>query len=155
METISHDRNDYGFQTELRVRLSETDAVGIVFFGSFSVYFDVGRMDYLEHLGLNKLDGAVKDLIPGAVVRQEAHFHNPARYNDILALHVRIAEIGRSSYTFHFMTTNKRNRKTIASGLIKLVWLDNDFRPIIVPEQFRKVVRAFEGDNLLESQAAI
>ena len=79
MDTVLHDLNAYGFQTELRVRLSETDAVGIVFFGSFAVYFDVGRMDYLAHLGLQGFDGAVRDLIPGAVVRQEAHFHSPAK----------------------------------------------------------------------------
>ena len=31
MSAITRDLNDYGFSTELRVRLSETDAVGIVF----------------------------------------------------------------------------------------------------------------------------
>ncbi len=62
------DRNAYAFQTEVRVRLSETDAVGIVFFGSYSAYMDVGRMDYLSHLGLQRFDGRVKGLLPGAVV---------------------------------------------------------------------------------------
>jgi acyl-CoA thioester hydrolase len=150
MTSVTHDLNAYGFQTELRVRLSETDAVGIVFFGSFAIYFDVGRMDYLAHLGLHTLDGAVRDLIPGAVVSQEAQFHSPARYNDILVLHVRIAEIGRSSYTFHFLATNKRNRTLVSSGLLTLVWLDEDFRPLEIPEAFRAAVREFEGDHLTE-----
>lgn len=150
MDSISHDLNEYGFQTELRVRLSETDAVGIVFFGSFAVYFDVGRMDYLAHLGLHTMDGAVRDLIPGAVIRHEARFFSPARYNDILNLHVRIAEIGRTSYTFHFLATNKRSRALIAGGLTTLVWLDDDFKPIAVPETFRIAVGDFEGDLLSE-----
>ena len=29
-QQVSLDRDDYGFRTEVRVRLSETDAVGIV-----------------------------------------------------------------------------------------------------------------------------
>ncbi len=150
MTDVSRDLNDYGFTTELRVRLNETDAVGIVFFGSFATYFDVGRMDYLAHLGLHTFDGAVRDLIPGAVVRQEAQFHSPATYNDTLALHVRIARIGKTSYTFHLLATHKRTRALVASGLLTLVWLDENFKPIVVPEQFRVIVRQFEGHRLQE-----
>jgi acyl-CoA thioester hydrolase len=148
--SVSRDLNDYGFSTELRVRLSETDAVGIVFFGSFAVYFDVGRMDYLAHLGLHRLDGAVRDLIPGAVVAQSGSFHHPVRYSDILVLHVRIARIGNCSYTFHFLATNKQTRTLIASGELTLVWMNDDFEAIRVPDVFRDAVRTFEGDALDE-----
>ncbi|MEE2786807.1 MAG: thioesterase family protein [Myxococcota bacterium] len=152
--TISHDLNAYGFTTEIRVRLCETDAVGIVFFGSFPVYFDVGRMDYLANLGLHTLDGTVRDLIPGAVVHQSAQFYRPARYNDVLIVHVRIAELGRSSYTFHFLVTNKKTRARISSGKLTMVWLDNDFKPMAVPEQFRAVVCEFEGERVHETKTA-
>jgi len=147
---ITRDRNAYNFQTEIRVRLSETDAVGIVFFGSFAVYMDVGRMDYLNHLGLSRLDGVVRDLIPGAVVRNAVNFHAPARYNDVLLIHVRVAHIGRSSYTFHFLIENKRDRELVCTGELTLVWLDDDFRPYAVPAEFRDTVRAFEGQRLTE-----
>ena len=148
MTEVTHDLNAYGFTTEIRVRLSETDAVGIVFFGSFSVYFDVGRMDYLENLELTQLDGVVRDLAPGAVVSQSAQFFHPARYNDILIMHVRMAHLGHSSYTFHFLVTNKKTRHLISSGQLTLVWLDDRFRPIQIPGEFRRVVQEFEGDQL-------
>lgn len=148
---VSTDLNRYGFSTEVRVRLSETDAVGIAFFGSFPVWFDVGRMDYLAHLGLNRLDGHVRDLAPGAVVSLAGDFHHPARYNDTLIVHVRIARLGRASYTFHFLVKDKRTRRQVATGQLTLVWLDDDFRPVSIPEAFRKGVRAFEGEHLLEA----
>ncbi|MFN3199260.1 MAG: acyl-CoA thioesterase [Bradymonadia bacterium] len=154
LPAVSLDRNVYGFQTEIRARLSETDAVGIVFFGSFAAYMDVGRMDYLNHLGLTRHGGPVKDLIPGAVVQQAAQFHSPARYNDILVLHVRVCHIGRSSYTFHFLITHKRKRAVVSTGSLTLVWLDETFKPITIPESFRKVVREFEGPHLLEGEIA-
>lgn len=150
MDEITLDRNAYSFRTEVRVRLSETDAVGIVFFGSFSTYLDVGRMDYLNHLGLTRLGGAVRDLIPGAVVSCRLDFRRPARYNDILAIDVRIARIGRTSYTFHYLITNAHNRRVVATGSLTLVWLDDDFRPVRVPDEFRRVVREFEGEALIE-----
>ena len=111
-------------------------------------------MDYLAHLGLHTMDGAVKDLIPGAVVAHEARFHSPARYNDILNLHVRIARIGRTSYTFHFLATNKRSRDLVASGLTTLVWLNDAFEPVVVPDTFREVVRSFEGGHLGDDGAS-
>ena len=154
MSSITRDLNDYGFSTEVRVRLSETDAVGIVFFGSFALYFDVGRMDYLAQLGLNRLDGAVKDLIPGAVVHQEAHFHSPARYNDILVVHVRMSRIGNTSYTFQFLLQQKRTRDVVATGSLTLAWLDEEFKPMRIPDAFRETVKGFEGDKLEDTSSA-
>ncbi|MCO4771860.1 MAG: acyl-CoA thioesterase [Deltaproteobacteria bacterium] len=149
---ISRDLNDYGFQTDVRVRLSETDAVGIVFFGSFASYMDVGRMDYLAYLKVTPKEGRVPGLIPGAVVSQVANFHAPARYNNSLLIHVRMARIGRTSYTLHFLITRKRTRETVSTGALTLAWLDDDFKPMRVPAEFRDAVRAFEGDRLVESK---
>lgn len=150
LPVISRDLNDYGYQTEVRVRLSETDAVGIVFFGSFASYMDVGRMDYLGYLGVTPKEGRIPGLIPGAVVAQVANFHSPARYNDALVINVRMARIGRTSYTLHFLITAKRSRQVVSTGALTLAWLDDDFQPVQVPEEFRETVRAFEGDLLDE-----
>jgi len=147
-DTVTQDLNAYGYSTEIRVRLLETDAVGIVFFGSFAAYFDVGRMDYLAHLGLHRLDGPVRDLAPGAVVAHQVDFHNPARYNDTLIVRVRVAHLGRSSYTFHFFVSDKRTRRPVATGRITLVWLDEQFEPMPLPDAFREAIGTFEGDLL-------
>ena len=146
---ITQDRNAYSFSTEIRVRLSETDAVGIVYFGSFSVYMDVGRMDYLNHLGLQKHGGPVRDLIPGAVVAAHLNFHAPAHYNDILVVNVRLARIGATSYTFHFLMVDKRAPKVVATGALTLAWLDGAFRPVRIPDDFRAAVQAFEAERVV------
>lgn len=143
------DRNAYNFQTEIRVRLSETDAVGIVFFGSYSSYMDVGRMDYLNHLGLQRFDGKVRDLIPGAVVGATLEFKSPARYNDVLIVNTRMARLGRTSYTFHFLLSHKRSRDVAALGTLTLVWLDDAWAPTPLPEEFRRIVGDFEGPHLI------
>lgn len=151
---VTLDRNAYRFRTEVRVRLSETDAVGIVYFGSFATYLDVGRMDYLGNLGLQRLDGPVRDLIPGAVVHTSTDFRRPARYNDVLEINVRMARIGQTSYTFHFLIADKRTAAVIATGKLTLAWLDDDFRPTTIPDEFRNVVGAFEGSNLAAPEDA-
>ena len=148
-DPVTLDRNAYRFRTEVRVRLSETDAVGIVFFGSFSAYMDVGRMDYLNHLGLARNDGPVQDLAPGAVVHTALDFQGPARYNDVLEVHVRLARLGKTSYTFHFLMTDKRQPRVVATGQMTLVWLDDDFAPMAIPDDFRGAIATFEGETLI------
>lgn len=146
-DPIPHDPAAFPFSTEVRVRLSETDAVGIVYFGSFCTYMDVGRMDYLNHLRLAPLDGAVRGLAPGAVVGTRLRFHAPARYNDVVAIHVRVADLGRTSYTFQFLMTCQPAEaplRVVATGELTLVWLDAAFRPMPLPEPFCKTIEAFQ-----------
>ncbi len=152
---VTLDRNAYAFSTEIRVRLSETDAVGIVFFGSFSAYLDVGRMDYLHHLGLDAPEfrtghtqAALAFLPPGAVAHVAIDFKAPARYNDTLVVHVRVAELGETSYTFEHLLVDKRQPRVIATGRLTLVWLDEAFAPIALPAAFRQTIVQFEGDRL-------
>lgn len=100
IDPIPHDSKLFPFTTQGRGRLSETDAVGIVYFGSFCTYMDGGRMELLNHLGLTHLDAPVRGLAAGALVGSRLRFAAPARYSDVVSTHARIAELGRSSYTF-------------------------------------------------------
>lgn len=142
------DRKDFNFSTELRVRLPETDAFGIVFHANFFIYFDVARVDYLRNLD------ALRFISPenarnNALVHATADFRSPARFDDILVVHARIAEIGSSSFTFEFMTTHKTENRLVAVGRTTLVVLDEKtWRPIPVPAEFRELIEKFEGDSL-------
>ena len=39
----------FSFSTEVKVRFAETDAQGIAHHASFLVWFEVARVEYLEH----------------------------------------------------------------------------------------------------------
>lgn len=144
------ERKDFNFSTELRVRLPETDAFGIVFHANFFIYFDVARVDYLRNLD------ALRFISPenarnNALVHATSDFRSPARFDDVLVIHARIAEIGSSSFTFEFMTTHKGENRLVATGRTTLVVLDEKtWKPIPVPEEFRALIRKFEGAGLNE-----
>lgn len=144
------DRKDFNFSTEVRVRLSETDAFGIVFHANFFIYFDVARVDYLRNLD------ALRFISPenarnNALVHATADFRSPARFDDILVVHARVSEIGSSSFTFDFLATNKVENRLVATGRTTLVVLDEKtWKPIPVPEEFRGLIRNFEAGGLTE-----
>ena len=133
----------FHFSTEVRVRLPETDAMGIVFHGTYFTYLEVGRVDYLLNLGLTENNRPIRDF-DNVVVAAHVDFLAPARLHDLLAIDVCVREIGRSSFTFDFLIRDKRSNVSIARGYTTHCAIGEDFKPISVPEQFREVIGRFE-----------
>ena len=42
--------NDYN-DTVVRVRYAETDRMGVVYYGNFFTWFEIGRVEFLRQLG--------------------------------------------------------------------------------------------------------
>ncbi len=140
----------YNFSTEVRVRLPETDAFGIVFHGCFYTYFDVARMDYLRTLGMIDRVRPVGGM-PSPIVHASADFRSPARFDDVLVIHARVAEIRRTSFAFEFRVLHKAENRVVAEGRsVQVVIDEKTWKPIPVPEDFRARVRQFEGRTLKE-----
>jgi len=133
----------FKFSSEIRVRLPETDVLGVVYHGCFFTYFDVGRMDYLRNLGLLEEFRTGESL--NLIVHTAADFRSPARFDEVLLVHTRILKIGHSSVTFGFQVTLKADGRLVAEGDSVHSFIDSKtWRPHRVPEHFRKTVRAFE-----------
>jgi len=139
----------FRFSSEIRVRLPETDALGVVYHGYFLTYFDVARMDYLRGLGLLEQFRSGQSL--NLVVHASADFRSPARFDDVLVVHARVRRIGDSSVTFDFRVDQKADGRLVAEGRSVHSFIDTaTWAPRRVPEEFRAAVRAFEGGELEE-----
>ena len=139
----------FKFSVEIRVRLPETDALGVVYHGYFLTYFDVARMDYLRGLGL--LEQFRKGESLNLVVHASADFRSPARFDDVLVVHVRVRRIGDSSVTFDFRVNQKADGRLVAEGRSVHSFIDSkDWQPTRVNEEFRAAIRAYEGAGLEE-----
>lgn len=139
----------FKFATEIRVRLPETDVLGVVYHGCFFTYFDVARMEYLRGRGLLEEFRTGESL--NLIVHTAADFRSPARFDDVLLVHARIRKIGESSVTFEFRVTLKEGGRLVAEGDSVHSFIDSKgWQPRRVPERFRTAIRAFEGADLEE-----
>jgi acyl-CoA thioester hydrolase len=139
----------FKFSAEIRVRLPETDSLGVVYHGCFLTYFDVARMDYLRGLGL--LEQFRKGESLNLVVHASADFRSPARFDDVLLVHVRVRRIGDSSVTFDFRVNAKADGRLVAEGRSVHSFIDSkNWQPTRVPDDFRAKVQAYEGTALDE-----
>jgi acyl-CoA thioester hydrolase len=89
----------FTFTMAKRVRWAEVDPQSVVFNGHYLTYADIGFTEYMRAIGRpfpDPLDGSGTEIF---VVRAELDFRSPARFDDMIDLHVRTARIGRSSFT--------------------------------------------------------
>ena len=143
-EELLLEEGPYNFHTEVRVRLPETDAMGIVFHGNYFTYLDVGRVDYLRNLGLAEGIRPIKDF-ENVVVAAHVDFKSPARLDDPLTIDARMGEIRQSSFRFEFRIRHRVQNRLVAVGYTTHCAVGEDFRPIPVPEGFREIIATYEG----------
>jgi len=142
-EAIVNPSPIFNFNTEIRVRLPETDAMGIVFHGNYFTYLEVGRVDYLRNLKLSEGVRPIKDF-ENVVVAAHLDYKSPAGLDDCITIDVRTRDIKNSSFTFEFRLRNKSSNRVIALGYTTHCAIDDAFAPIAVPDRFREVIAAFE-----------
>ena len=92
--------NEFQCRTSLRVRWSEVDMQGIVFNGNYLNYFDVAFTGYWRKTGLPDVIAQAETGLEMFARKATIEYHAPARFDDVLDIGVRCAEIGRSSMRF-------------------------------------------------------
>lgn len=139
----------FRFSTDVRVRLPETDAFGVAYHGCYFTYFDVARMDYLRAIGL--MDVVKAGRASNLIVHTSADFKSPGRFDEVLTVRARIAEIGTTSFTFEFRVERKTDGALVTVGRSVHVAVDQkSLRPVPIPDELRTAVRAYEGGGLKE-----
>ena len=133
---------------QIRVRNYEVDWQGIVHNGNYLLYREVGRVEYLKHLGarvdLNSINNDAKVVL----VRNEIDYRAPARFDELLNVYTRTAFIHDSSFMMEGILENASTKQLIAENKAYHVWLDpTTAKSRRVPDKFRSLVRKYEGSN--------
>jgi len=127
-----------------RVWFSDTDAQGVVFYGRYLPYFDHARREYHRHLGKLAFEG--RDFVMRA---SNVEYHAPARFDDLLEIFVRAARIGRTSATFECAAYRMEDDELMVTATQTLVLVDLEARrPAEIPDEYRSLIRSFEGEDL-------
>jgi YbgC/YbaW family acyl-CoA thioester hydrolase len=134
------------FSIDERVRWSDVDAAGIIFYGAYVRFFEIAETELFRAAGLTY--GMVIDqfdtLLPRA--RVHAEFYAPARLDDSLRVHAYVSKVGTRSLTLQFDVVFMGGTRLIAEGSLVLVATDRDrleSKPL--PEGFTDRLAPFVG----------
>tara|TARA_R110001592_G_scaffold4275_12_gene23990 strand:+ start:9629 stop:10072 length:444 start_codon:yes stop_codon:yes gene_type:complete len=136
-------QDDFRFSQSLRVRWAEADMQGIVFNGHYLTYADVGITEYFRAMGQTYSGETGANGSDFFAVRTLLEYRSPARFDDVLEVHVRIARLGNSS--MQFLIGIYRDTELLVNGEIVYVHADqSNRRPSPIPQVFRDAVSTFE-----------
>lgn len=132
----------------LKVRNYEIDWQGIVHNGNYLLYFEIARVDYFKSIGLEIDERSISGSVRIVLVRNELDFIHSATFDDELKVHTRISSIKNSSFICEGIMIHTEKNIPIAKNLAVLVWTDpNTGKSTPVPNEFRKLVQKYEGEN--------
>jgi acyl-CoA thioester hydrolase len=122
-----------------RPRYSETDQMGVVYYGNYATYFEVGRVELLRDLGMSYAEmEASGTMLP--VVHLSTDFKAGAKYDEELTLETSILEMPTRKISFYHELKNKAG-KILVTGTVVLVFVDTKtFRPKQCPEDFKQLL---------------
>lgn len=143
-------------ETFLRVRYSETDQMGIVYYANYFVWMEVGRTNLIRNFGITYKELEEKGfLLP--VVYTSARFISPAYYDDEIVVQSALIEMTKTKLSVGyriFRITSQDKRELVCVGLSDLVFLDKETRRIVrAPEFFVnavKIQKSPEYDKFIE-----
>jgi acyl-CoA thioester hydrolase len=135
--TASAGRGDY-VETTVRVRYAETDQMGVVYYGNYFTWFEVGRVELCRQAGVEYKKMEEEDDSYIVVAEASCRYKRPARFDDLLAVRTRLLGSQRRTLTFGYEIVNQASGETIATGQTVHVICDRAGRPKSLPEKYRK-----------------
>lgn len=131
-----------------RVGFSDTDAQGIVYYGRYLPYFDLARVEYHRHLGMEYTGPREREFVMRACT---IDYLAPARFDDLVETFIRVSRIGRTSVTYECAAYRLEEDVLMVTAHQTLVLVElATHTAAVVPDWFRKTIRDFEGADLEE-----
>ena len=130
-------------ETELRVRYSETNRMGIVYHGAYVSWFEVARTEYCRAAGFpyRRMEDSGLLIL---VTRVECVYRRPARYDDRVLVRARVTELASRGLAFAYDVLDENGRR-LADGASRHVFADVKGRPARAPEEVLEVLERFRG----------
>jgi len=127
-------------EARLRVIYGDTDQMGVVYYANYLRYFELSRSEYFRAVG-----GSYRDFEQGGlglpVVEVSAQYKAPARYEDVITVRIRLAEMKRVTLRFEYEVVRDEDGTLLATGHTVHACV-KDGRPTRLPDT---VVRLLEA----------
>ncbi len=110
-------------EQKIRVRYSETDQMGFVYYGNYAAYYEVGRVEALRKLGIeySKLEQEYGIWMP--VTSMQIRFLRPARYDELLTIQTTLRKLPDKFITFDFEIRNEKS-ELLNAATVRLCFID-------------------------------
>lgn len=128
--------------TDIRVRYHDTDQMGMVYYGNYARFYEIGRVETIRYLGLNYKELEERG-ISMPVYDLNSRFIRPARYDDLLTIRVTVPQLPKTRFMFSYEIFNQ-DGQLLNTGQTTLVFVRTSTgRPCTAPDDLIEAIRPF------------
>ncbi len=129
-------------ETKIRVRYSETDQMGCVYYGNYAAYLEVGRVEALRESGFPYKELEQRGfLLP--VANLTINYKKPALYDDLLTIKTSIKEKPSVKFVFETSIYNSAGELIVDSS-VTLVFVDaTTKKPVKGPDDLIEKIASY------------
>lgn len=126
-------------ETLTRVRYKDTDQMGMVYYGNYFTFFEIGRVEYMRERGIAYKAMELEDDSYIVVAEASCRYLRPARYDDLLRIRTRVSESRRRSIRFAYEILRHDSGEVLATGETVHIICNREGRPKSLPEKYRRL----------------
>ena len=135
-------------EVSLRVRYAETDQMGVVYHSNYFIWFEVGRVELLRHLGFSYREMEQHDHCFIAVVDARCRYRAPARYDDEVIVRTQLKNVHGSLVHFGYELVRRSDSLLLAEGETMHLVTDAEMKVRAIPEKYLQAFREAAGRAL-------
>lgn len=125
-------------ESQIRVRYSETDQMGIVYYANYFAWMEVGRVDYCSAAGFEYRDMELDDGALLTVTEAKCRYRAPARFHDQVRLLTWVIESRSRTIRFAYEIRRLPEDELLATGETLHTVIDRQGKTIRLPEKYRQ-----------------
>lgn len=138
-ERLESERATGYVDTSVRVRYAETDCMGVAYYGSHLVWFEVGRTELIRQRGYPYRELEEQEGCYLVVAEASCRYHAPARYDDVLTIRTRVKQARSRVIVFSYEILAEDGSR-VATGETLHVTTDRAGKPRTLPERYRQAL---------------
>ncbi|MFC1868678.1 acyl-CoA thioesterase [Thermodesulfobacteriota bacterium] len=117
--------------TMIRIRYKDTDRMGVVYYGNYLTFFEVGRAEYMRELGFpySGLEDKGYSLV---VVEAAVKYHANVGYDSMVIVKTSITDLRRVRVRFDYEIVSEENILLVKGHTVHAC-INSDLKPAKIP----------------------
>jgi len=137
--------NQDWYETKIRVRYKDTDRMGVVYYGNYLTYFEVGRAEFMRDLGLpySYLESQGYSLV---VIEAAVKYHGNVGYDSMVTIRTKIEDVDRVRVRFEYRILDEEG-KLLVTGHTVHACINENMKPVRLPAQLKRAIHGKVADD--------
>ena len=128
--------------SKLQVRYKETDQMGVVHHSNYYTWFEVGRTDFMKHMGLTYNDMEKMGLML-PVLETHCTYKQGAKYDNWIIIRTKISEFKGVRLTILYDVIREEDNMLLAQGSTVHAFTNSSLKPVNIKKNYPDIYDLF------------